>query len=194
MAPNSEQTFDKNEYLDYTGANQWNAIYTIQLGELVENGIFDWQNSLLNWKSKAYNDEQFNRLCAYFIERFRFREISVEPFYEWATMLYRKIAYELMPKYIPLYQRIDQGVDPFQDSDEYHKRRTVGSDYPETLLSGNADYASNGTDEEYETMKEGNLVDSLVNFAENYKYVDELICDELECMFIGLYTISMNAL
>ena len=92
---------------EWTGQNKWNAVYTITLGELIDKGIFDWSLNVLDWSSAAYNTEQYTRVCNYFIERFRFREISIEPFYEWATMLHRKLVYELMPKYKNLYQYLD---------------------------------------------------------------------------------------
>ena len=186
--------FDKDEHLNYTGAPIWNAIYTIQLGELIEHGLFDWSSDLLNWENAAYNPAQYARVCEYFIERFRYREISIEPYLEWAVMLHRKLVFELMPKYKPLYERVDEGVNPLQVGDEYYKRRTIGSEYPETLLSGNADYISTGQDEEHEKLAEGSFTDAYTDFANSYHAVDELLCDELECLFIGLYTVNANAL
>lgn len=179
---------------EWTGNNVWNAVYTVQLGELIDKGIFDWSLDILDWSSAAYSAEQYNRVCAYFIERFRFREISIEPFYEWATMLHRKLVYELMPKYKNLYQYLDESFDPAQVSDKYRKRRAVGSDYPETLLSGNADYISNGQDEESEEIERGNLQDAYNAYVTGYQTIDEHLLDELESMFIGLYTASIDGM
>lgn len=179
---------------EWTGNNVWNAVYTVQLGELIDKGIFDWSLDILDWSSAAYSAEQYNRVCAYFIERFRFREISIEPFYEWATMLHRKLVYELMPKYKNLYQYLDENFDPAQVSDKYHKRRAVGSDYPETLLSGNADYISNGQDEESEDIQRGNLLESYNKYIEDYQAIDTQLLNELESMFIGLYTASIDGM
>lgn len=179
---------------EWTGNNVWNAVYTVQLGELIDKGIFDWSLDILDWSSAAYSAEQYNRVCAYFIERFRFREISIEPFYEWATMLHRKLVYELMPKYKNLYQYLDENFDPAQVSDKYHKRRTVGSDYPETLLSGNADYISNGQDEESEDIQRGDLLESYNKYIEDYQAIDTQLLNELESMFIGLYTASIDGM
>lgn len=179
---------------EWTGNNVWNAVYTVQLGELIDKGIFDWSLDILDWSSAAYSAEQYNRVCAYFIERFRFREISIEPFYEWATMLHRKLVYELMPKYKNLYQYLDESFDPAQVSDKYHKRRAVGSDYPETLLSGNADYISNGQDEESEDIQRGDLLESYNKYIEDYQAIDTQLLNELESMFIGLYTASIDGM
>ena len=186
-------TIDVDEWLDYTGNDIWNAVYTIQLGELIESGVFDWSKDILNWREAALDDAQYERVCRYFVERFYYREISMEPFLQWANYLKRKLVFELMPKYKPLYERISEGVNPLADGNEYYKNRTIQSAYPETLLSQNADYITDGRDEEFQRIKEGNLADSLENFALKYKGVDQLILDELESMFISLYTANINA-
>lgn len=184
----------QGEVNDWTGKDRWNAVYTVTLGELIDKGVFDWGLGILDWSSAAYSTEQYNRVCAYFIERFRFREISMEPFYEWATMLHRKLVYELMPKYKNLYQYLDKEFDPAQVSDKYHKRRTIGSDYPETLLSANADYISNGQDEESEDIERGNLMEAYETYVTRYQAIDQRLLDELESMFIGLYTASIDGM
>lgn len=189
----SDMEINIEEWDDYTGCKQWNAVYTIQLGELIANGVFRWDYETLNWKDAAFDDEQYTRICAYFIERFYYREISIEPYLEWARILHRKLAYELMPKYKPLYERIAEGINPLSDSNEYYKNRTIDSAYPQTLLSGNSDYVTDGRDEEFERIKEGNFVDSVVNYAQQYKSVDEMLLDELESMFICMYTANFNA-
>lgn len=189
----SDLSVDISGFDGYTGKDEFYAVYTIQLGELVERGVFDWSIDNLDWKSAAYSNDQFNRICAYFIERFYYREISIEPFAEWARMLKRKLVYELMPKFKPLYERVDEGINPLSDSNEYYKNRTIESSYPETLLSGNADYITDGKDEEFERIKEGNFIDEVTDFAERYKSVDEMLLDQLESMFISMYTTNVNA-
>lgn len=177
-----------------TGKPEWHALYTVVLGALIEDGVFDWSREELNWESAAYDADQYARVCAYFIERYRYDEISVLPVKQWMLMLRRKLVYELMPKYKPLYDRVAQGVNPFISSDEYHKRRQIRSDYPETLLSANADYISDGTDLEYETIKEGDNVEQAAKFADMYRSVDQMMLDELETMFIQIYTANVNGL
>lgn len=179
---------------DWTGHNQWNAVYTITIGELIDCGLFDWKRPELDWSSAAFNEEQYERVCSYFVERFYFREISLEPFWEWAKILKRKLVFELMPKYAPLYELVaNDGVQPLSIENEYYKNRTIQSSYPETLLSKNSDYITDGRDEEYQHIKEGPFVDAYVNFAEKYKAVDELLLDDLETMFVCMYTANMNA-
>lgn len=177
-----------------TGKPEWHALYTVVLGALIEDGIFSWEKPELDWSSAAYDAKQYARVCAYFIERFKYEEISVLPVKKWFNELHRRLAYELMPKYKPLYDAAAQGVNPFQDSDEWHKRRQITSDYPETLLSANADYASDGVDLEYETIKNGNIAEHVSQFAELYRGIDTLLLDELEVLFIQVYTANVNGL
>lgn len=177
----------------YTGYDEWNAVYTIQLGELIAYGVFDWENELLDWQTAAYDAEQYTRVCEYFIERFYYREISIEPFEEWARTLKRKLVFELMPKYKPLYEQFARGINPLSDENEYYKNRTIESAYPETLLSENADYITDGRDEEYQRIKDGNLVENASMYAERFHGVDEMLLDELESMFVCMYTTNVNA-
>lgn len=185
-------SIDVNAFDAYTGDARWSAVYTIQLGELIENGVFDWSNSELDWSSAAYDTEQYQRVCAYFTERFYYREISMEPFKQWANFLKRKLVYELLPKYKPLYERVAEGINPLSSENEYYKNRSIESAYPETLLSENADYITDGKDEEFQRIKEGNYVDATENYMLKYKSVDEMLLDELEIMFISMYTTNVN--
>lgn len=200
MADNMHDCFDgiDSEFLagleKETGRPEWHALYTVCLGALIEDGVFDWDNEYLNWRDAAIDDAQYTRVCAYFVERYRYDEISMLPVKEWMLSLRRRLVYELMPKYKPLYARIAEGIDPIQDAGEYHKRRLITSDYPETLLSANSDYASDGQDLEYETIKEGNIADSVAKYSTMYQSVDKMLLDELEPMFISLYSANVNGL
>ena len=181
-----------DEWDNYVGDPIFNAVYTVQLGQLIEDGVFDWSKPELDWEVAAYDEAQYARVCQYFINRFYYREISMEPFKIWANYLKRKLIYELMPKYKPLYARIDEGVNPLADTNEYYKNRTIQSAYPETLLSQNADYITDGRDEEFQRIKEGSFIDNMDKFGRLYKGVDEMILDELEVLFISLYTANVN--
>lgn len=196
MTTNSEYTelIDIEEFNNFTDENRFNAILTIQLGELIENKVFDWENDNLRWYSAAYNDEQYNRICKYFIERFYYREISIEPFEEWARVLKRKIIYELMPKYRELYKRFDEEINPLSKENEYFKERTIESAYPETLLSENSDYITDGKDEENQRIKEGDFIDTTMKYARHFKYIDEMFLDDLESMFVSMYSLNINGL
>ena len=211
-----DDAFEFDELMQYTGCNQWNAVYTITIGELVENGVFDWKRPELDWSKAAYNEEQYKRVCDYFIQRFMYREISIEPFLEWAVILKRKLVFELMPKYKFLYAEIDKdikmdfsGRENFngkKNDDNYYKRREIESQYPETQLSGNSDYITNGNDledqrliehtEEYDKTKTAPAREYLENvqkYLELMTQVDKKLLDELESMFVCMYTANVNA-
>ena len=186
-------TLNLDEWDEYTGVDEWNAVYTVQIGELVAKGVFDWTNPLLDWSDVAYDAAQYERVCAYFIERFYYREISLEPFEEWARTFHYKMVFEVMPKYTPIYARVAEGVNPLSGENEYYKNRTINSAYPETQLSGNSDYITDGKDEEHQRIREMGYVDAMVKYADEFKAVDEMVLDELESMFICMYTANVNA-
>ena len=184
--------FHESDIQSYIYQNEWHAVYTIQLGELIESGVFDWSKPEIDWKASAYDNEQYERLCNYFNERFYWREISTLPIKEWFMHLHRKLVFELIPKYKPMYEAIKDGINPLAKSDEYFKERHINSQYPETLLSENADYISDGHDVENERIVINTIGDGIQDYVTKYKYVDELVCDELESIFICMYTSNVN--
>lgn len=177
----------------FAGHPEWHAVVTIQLGQLIESGVFDWGRDELDWKSAAYDDAQYSRVCEYFNARFYWREISILPVRQWFDYLRRKLVYELMPKYRPLYEAIGD-ANPLAAKDEYFKERVIQSDYPETQLSGNSDYASFGTDKENQHVTLENPAVQIGLYAEGFKGVDELLLDDLDSMFVGLYSLNINAI
>ena len=99
-----------------------------------------------------------------------------------------------MPTLKPLYAAVDgnSGV-MLSDMDTWHKMRTVFSDFPATQLAENQDYASNATDNQYETIANGDFMDK-VNRIRNGDYVDidVLLLEHLETCFSPLWTININ--
>lgn len=190
----SPEGFTVDGMLDYTYQDEWHAVYTIQLGQLVETGVFDWKRPELDWSAAAFDADQYARVCAYFVERFRYREISIIPPLAWMQALKRMLVYELMPKYSPLYETVADGFSPLASENEYYKHRKISSLYPETLLSGNSDYISDGNDEEFERVKVGNVGDALQNYKSQFESVDKALLDELEVLFISMYTSYVNGL
>lgn len=169
------------------------AQYSITLCELIEDGWFAWNRSYLDWSAAAYSEEQFDRLCNAFKQRFMWREIAIIPPKRWAQQLKYKIVSELMPKYRKLYEFIDSDDwQPFGKFDEYHKERSIASEFPETLLSGNQDYASNGLDREYETVRYEDTYQKYRDWINSYRDVDMLILDELDVFFTNLISTHMN--
>lgn len=186
MADSIEQM--PQQYDDYK--RDFHAIVTITLGELINLGWVNWTED--SWKWDSYNDEQYARLCKKIENRFWTREIGILPPGEWKRTYIRKMN-EIMPKYKLLYAALDSGIDILQDSDTYHKERNVFSDYPQTRLGGNQDYASSGTDREYETVIDGSPLDKIEQFADRYRDVDLMILEDLEVIFSSLVTVNINA-
>lgn len=169
------------------------ASYSITLAELIDDGWFSWDRSYLDWSTAAYDSEQYERVCEAFIERYMWREISIIPPKKWAQQLLYKIKSDLMPRYKPLYAFFDT-VDwkPFSKSDEFHKGRVIHSEFPETLLSGNQDYASSGNDDQHETVVYEHVYDKYRDWVRSYRDIDMLLLDELDMFFTNIISTHMN--
>lgn len=158
---------------------------TITLGEWYELGFYKPFNDD-SWKFDSYNDEQYTRLCQKIINRYYYREVSIPLPAQWKRAYLRKLN-EIMPKYKLLYQRVEQGINLLQESRDREKSRDIFSDFPETMLSGNSDYASTGNDRESDMLREGNAAELLTQFAREWQDVDTLILNELEhTLFTGI--------
>lgn len=157
--------------------DRWDYM-TVTLGEWYEMGFYNPLDDE-SWCFDAYSDLQYTQLCRKIIERFYYREVSIPTPARWKTAYLRKLN-EIMPKYKLLYARVEQGVNPFQASRDRSKSRDIFSDFPETMLSGNSDYASSGTDRESDTVREGDITEQAARFAESWNDVDVMILDELE--------------
>jgi hypothetical protein len=98
---------------------------------------------------------------------------------------------EIMPKYLALYKVLDNDPQLLGANSEYYKSRNIFSDYPQTQLGGNSDFASTGNDTEYERIRQLDILD----FADRlraYRDVDVLIMDEIEDLFSCLISVSIN--
>lgn len=162
---------------------------TITLGEWYELGFYD-PSDKDSWGFDAYDDEQYDRFCQKFLDRYYFRQVGILPAYKWQLAYKRKLN-EVMPKYKALYGRIAEGIDPFQVEDTRHKSRDVFSDFPATLLTGNADYASTANDREDETVREGSVAQASSDYAKLYNDVDVMVLDECEMLFTSLVNVTL---
>ena len=175
--------YDDVEYGD------WRSRVSITLGEWYELGFYKPDDA--RWKWDAYSDEQYERVCRRFLDRYYYREVSLWVPDQWWRAYMRKFN-ELMPKYALAYKRLESGLNPLAESDEYEKSRDIFSDFPATQLSGNADYTSTGTDRESETVREGNVVSQLNLFYNSYRDVDVALLDEVEpALFSGLMAVTI---
>lgn len=162
---------------------------TVTLGEWHEMGFYDPEDRE-TWGFDAYSDEQYTRFCKKFLDRYYFREVGILPAYRWRLAYLRKLN-EVMPKYKPMYGRVAEGIDPLQVEDVRHKGRDIFSDFPATLLTGNADYASTGTDREDETVREGSIAQASADYVSMYNDVDVMVLDECECLFSSLVNVTL---
>lgn len=169
----------------------FHAVNSLTLGELIYDGWIDWNSD--EWKWDYYSEEQYTRVCNKIENHYFDREIGILPLRSWQRR-YLNLMNEIMPKYKYLYQALDDGVNILQDSDVYHKSRNVYSDFPATQLKGDTqDYASNATDNEYETITLGNYLDTAQKIK-TYDDVDLMIIKELEPLFSVFYTVNINAM
>ena len=182
---------DKMKPFSGSGVEYRESTVNVTLGQLVEGGAFSWDLPELNWSAYAYNEEQYARVCDAFEMRYWYREICMQPYNRWIRKLSYRIRYELCPKYNRIYDALD-GVNVLADYDEYGKRRKIDSEYPETQLSGNADYLSYGTDEEYENIRTGDVISKTEDYT-RFKDVDQMFLDDLDIMFSKLITPTVNA-
>lgn len=184
------RNIDIDAFDGYTGKPDWHAVYTIQLGELVESGVFDWSKPFLDWSGYAYDEDTYNRLCSYIVARYYWYEISIPNVKEWMQQFITCIRYELCPKYNRFYSAFGS-FNPLQDWDEYGKDRTIGSDFPETLLSGNSDYASTGKDNEYEHVRLGSPLDKMEQLK-TFRDIDAMFADDLKRFFVSMFSANIN--
>lgn len=172
------------------GMGEWHDVMTITLQELLADPYMAeiiegrWANF------DAFDEEQRARLWQKFRARFDWREIGILPIRRWLDRLIG-VLNEVMPKYKHLYQVLADGASVLTDRDEYHKSRDVYSTFPQTALGGsNQDYASSGTDREYETVRDYGLLD-VSDRMRNYNDVDVLVLNELEPLFTCLMSTTM---
>lgn len=187
---------EMGKYQTCDSVDEFHALLTIQLGQLVKGGSFDWSKEPL---SKAFADlepEDAARLQEMFIERFYWREISVTPPGQWRQMLVYRIKYELVPKYKPVYAALRDGdIVALHTGDEYYKERIVHSEFPETALAGSTQvYADTGDDREYQKVQTGDGQEILMRYFNTYIDIDNAFMRDLETFFTDMYALHENLL
>lgn len=172
------------------GMGEYHNAVTITLQELLAD---PYMSEVIEgrWATfDAFDEEQRARLWQKFRARFDWREIGILPIRRWLDRLIG-VLNEVMPKYKHLYKVLADGASVLTDRDEYHKSRDVYSTFPQTALGGsNQDYASSGTDREYETVRDYGLLD-VSERMRDYNDVDVLVLNELEPLFTCLMSTTM---
>ena len=175
--------------IDTDYEDEFHSPLTISLGELAEGGWFDLSHPDRDYPK--YTHEHHQRLCDKMLNYHYDRDIGILPPLAW----YRRSAgrrNELLPMFLPLYCKLDTRPDILNATDEYYKSRNVFSDFPQTQLSGNQDYATTGTDHQYERVHDGTIID-LAERLRQYDDVDLMVVNELEPLFSCLFTVNINA-
>lgn len=166
---------------DESDRTYWSSL-SITVGELMDADIL---NEAWFLTADHYDVPQAKRLWKKFVGRYQFREIGILPPKRWMLRTIAKLN-EIMPKYKLLYKALADGANVMNAGDEYHKSRDVFSTFPQTALGGsNEDYASTGTDREYETIREYSLLDVNERIA-TYNDVDVMILEELDVLFMAV--------
>ena len=176
------------QFSDVNVANGWRSPISLVLGELIEDGVIDFSSEL--WNFDSFNQEQRDRIYRKLEARFRYRSIGIIPFQRWRRRLLATMN-EQMAKLKWAYQALEDGTDPMQAGSRYRKYRNIDSDFPQTLLSQNQDYASYGTDFEEEEIMQKAWLEFLAQLKDA-SGVDEILLDALEPLFSSLITVSMN--
>lgn len=173
---------------DYT-RRDFHAVSTVTWNELAEAGFIDWTDPAWAWD--YYDPEQKARLEQKMARRFALREISIVPPALWREQFLGKLN-ELMAVARHMYLVLEKAPNPLVAGDEYHKARNIWSDFPQTLLNGSSgDYASTGTDTEYETVRDRGLLEAM-EALQTYKDPDTWILDHLDVMFSCLVSVEIS--
>ena len=186
--------FEFDPRLEY-GHGGWEEMHefhdasSVQLGELVEAGWFDLTDKV-TWHWPQYDDAQDARLRDKIVNRFWDRAIGVLPPGLWKRR-FIELMNEIMPKYVLMYSVLNEDGNVAGHEGEWYKSRNIFSDFPQTQLGGNSDYASTGNDTEYERIKRADVLDTLERLKD-YRDVDVLVLDDLEQMFSCLISVSVN--
>ena len=79
-----------------------------------------------------------------------------------------------------------------REGDEWHKSRDVFSTFPQTALGGaDQDYASSGTDREYETIRDRGMLDVMA-VPEQIRDIDAMVLDTMEPLFMAIISTSIG--
>lgn len=186
--------YDYDPFLEY-GHGGWETLHiykdasSVQVGELVEVGWLDLSDKEV-WHWPIYNEQQDDALRDKIINHFWNRSLGILPAGLWKRQFIEKMN-EIMPKYLLMYAALNEDGNIPGHNSEWYKSRNIFSDFPQTQLSGNSDYASTGNDTEYERIRQADILDTL-NRLKDYQDIDVMILNDLEEMFSCLISVSIN--
>lgn len=158
------------------------ANYTITLGELLSNGMIDFSHEM--WDFQYYDMEQRDRIYSKIKDRHYYSEISCVPVGKWRHFLIDALN-KRAPKANLLYNYLDK-TDGLTTGDNENKlNRLVYSDFPQTQLAANQDFATSAHDFEEEIKRQLNSKD-LLDIWDNFENPDEYLVAGVRTLFIPL--------
>lgn len=163
---------------------------SVQVGELVEAGWLDLSDTE-RWPWPKYDDEQDARIRRKIVNRYWNRGLGILPPGLWRRQ-FLEVMEEIMPRYVLMYSALSNAdLRPGMES-EWYKGRNIFSDFPQTQLSGNSDYASTGNDTEWERIRQLDVLETLQRLRD-YRDVDVMVLDDIEGLFSCIASVSLNA-
>lgn len=175
------------ETIEQPGDPEYHDALTIQLMQLVEDGIVTYDS----FPMPGLDEEIRQRLWEKFQLRFNWREIGILPIRRWLERLQARCR-EAAAAYKPLYDAAADGANVMREGDEWHKSRDVFSTFPQTALGGSdQDYASSGTDREYETIRDRGMLEVMA-VPEQIRDIDAMVLDTMEPLFMAIISTSIS--
>lgn len=182
-------TIDETEWP--SNLPDYHAVMSIQLIELINDGLLDFKKDKELAITTAPSNAIKGKFIDAFIDHYSYREIGVLPLKRW-KLAYKRKANELMRKYGALIEQFEQGATMMQEADVYGKSREVYSDFPQAQLSNvNRDYATNGTDKEFEEVTNGSMINKLKELDGVNEPLTAMV-EECETLFSQLFTVNIN--
>lgn len=166
----------------------FHATITISLGELLYGG-WDWGKNEYFPEFTQVNRTRLNKKIE---DHYYFREICQTPPGRFKKFLVRKLN-EVLPKYNEIYKLIAAGrFDLLRIQTTNSKGRSIYSEYPQTQIQGNGDYATNANDNAGTTLNDGASVGMIVDYAKYYNDIDVMILNEINVCFLSLLSLNVN--
>lgn len=156
------------------------AAYTVTLGELVNNGLVDFSGC--EWDFESYNTEQRDRIYKKILDRYHDAEIATTPLGSWKRYMLDALN-KRAPRANEMYRIIDNGLD--EGAEDNKLSRHVYSDFPQTMLSGTQDFASDANDYQERSRHTPSALEQL-DALDKYFNPDEYLLSGIRSLFIPL--------
>ena len=169
----------------YTPSEDFHALESIQLGELLRSGVIVWGEARTTWQ--YYNIQQYWRVIGKIQDHYFYREIGITPPGQW-ILEFKRGMNEISPYCNLMYKALDKNHDILDGGTVYGKSRDVDSDFPATQLkSADEDYASSAHDHQHEDRTRLGVMQAL-EMAKSFEDVDLYMVNYAERFFSSFMT------